>query len=401
VICPTVAAHAVQVAFSVLGISTGDRLEVYDGDEASGAPKAVVTGGAPLTFVSDDHSGCLTFRFVSDAQWYGQGWQGVVTCEPRTGCTVWGLQVQQLDDASVLVEWHCTGAVSPFVVEHGPLGWLPGNDVWAGEGGSLMFADTAAVALTGLQPGAVYELEVRAKCAPEEEYEHRSPVMRFQMDAACGYAFTDPGGEQEAYPSHANSVQTICPESPDQPVSLTFTSFQLEPWYDVLYVFDGPDTLSPLIGSSNPAPLTTPNFGPGGWWGLSNPPGTFVSSHQSGCLTTAFISDHTVEYGGWLAQVVCDHVGIPGTEADGPRFSCAPNPVRPGEDLFLHFPHGSTDMRSIELLGVCGQNLAIIPISWQGIEHGMIKLPDLAAGVYLLRPHGTLGSRMQARIVVN
>jgi hypothetical protein len=400
VICPTEPAHSVRVEFSSLAISSGDRLEVFDGAVDTGAPKAIITGGAPTSIISEHNNGCLTFRFVSDAAWYGQGWQGMVTCEPRTGCTVWGTHLEQIDPDAALVEWHCTGGLPPFVVEHGALGWLPGNDVWAGEGGSLVFADTAAVVLTGLQPGMVYELEVRARCDAEEEYVHRSPVVRFQMDAACGYAFTDPGGEQESYPSYGNSVQTICPEDPDRPVSIAFTSFQLEPWYDVLYVFDGPDTLSPLIGSSNPAPLTTPNFGPGGWWGLSNLPETFVSSHPSGCLTTVFISDHTVEYEGWVAEVVCDFVGIPGWGKDGPSFGCAPNPARSGEELTLAFSPGLADIRLIEVLSICGQHLTVVPISWKENEHGVIRLPALSAGVYLLRPYGTLVSRIQARVVV-
>jgi hypothetical protein len=161
VICPTGTANAVRVAFNNMSIGPGDRLEVYDGAEAVGAPKAVITSDAASTYVSDDHGGCLTFRFVSDGEWHGNGWYGTVSCGPRTGCTVWGVEVQQVDVDAVQVRWHCTGALMPFVLEHGDLGWTPGNYVWAGQGGSISFLDTAAAIITGLTPGGVHELEVR------------------------------------------------------------------------------------------------------------------------------------------------------------------------------------------------------------------------------------------------
>ncbi|MBL0127682.1 MAG: hypothetical protein IPP83_09520 [Flavobacteriales bacterium] len=401
VICPSGTAEATQVVFSSISFGMGDRLEVYDGAVASGTPKAIITAGAPgLAFVSDHSDGCLTFRFVSDGQWHGAGWQANVSCATRSGCTVWGVDVEPVGAGSVHVGWHCTGAVMPFAVEHGPLGWTPGTYLWPGAGGTVNLADTAAIMLNGLQPGAVYELEIRANCVANGEYDHRSLLTRFQLPPECGQPFTDFGGSLESYPAYESRVQSICPDAPGHAVILTFTSFATEPWYDAFYVFDGPDTSSPLIASGDPAPLTMPNLGPGGWWGLTDIPGPFVSTHSSGCLTTAFISDHMVQFDGWVAQVDCGFVGLPGPAGTDQVIRCQPNPATAGEQVIVRLPDGVTLIRMAEVLGACGDVAVTVLLKDQGADRCALQLPLLPPAMYVLRLVDDRGRSVHVRIMV-
>jgi hypothetical protein len=399
-ICPPVTGRAARVAFTAMNLATGDRLEVYDGPEANGAPKAIITGTTVSTHVSDHYTGCLSFRFVSDGQWQGTGWQGTVTCAQRTGCTVWGVDVEQTATDAVQVRWHCTGAVMPFVVEHGAVGWTPGNYVWPGTDGTVTLADTTALVLEGLSPGTVYELEVRANCAVDGEYQDRSIVQRFQMATGCGHPFTDLGGDLYNYPPYGSRVETICADYPDRAVSLTFSSFQLEPWYDVLYVFDGPDTSSPLFSSGNPAPLTTSDHGPGGWWGLTGIPGPFMSTHTSGCLTTAFISDDTVEYEGWSAQVDCGQVGIFEVGRSGSGFTTMPNPVYAGDALTLRLPPSLQGPLRLDLFNAAGDLQFSQAALQRSFDDHVLQLPPLASGLYTISVTDMKGTALHSRIIV-
>ena len=102
----------------------------------------------------------------------------------------------------------------------------------------------------------------------------------------------------------------ICPNNAGDRVIVSFSSFQVEASWDPLYVYNGPTQASPQIASTNGTPLTTPNFGAGGWWGTVAPqntgiPGTVMSTDPSGCLTFVHISDGSVQQAGWTASVAC------------------------------------------------------------------------------------------------
>jgi gliding motility-associated-like protein len=110
----------------------------------------------------------------------------------------------------------------------------------------------------------------------------------------CSGNFYDSGGNGNGnganYGNNENLIYTICPNSTAL-VSLNFTSFTMED-YDYLYVFDGPNTSAPSLGTYNGlVPLT----------------GTVqaTSSNASGCLTFQFISDGSVNYAGWAAAISC------------------------------------------------------------------------------------------------
>ena len=88
--------------------------------------------------------------------------------------------------------------------------------------------------------------------------------------------------EAGAYGHNENYTFTICPKDVES-ITLFFKSFCTEKQLDVLRVFDGPDTLSPLLGAFS---------------GTNRPP----SVTSTGCLTLNFKTDASVTCDGWEAN---------------------------------------------------------------------------------------------------
>ncbi|MCF6131091.1 DUF7619 domain-containing protein [Flavobacterium wongokense] len=118
----------------------------------------------------------------------------------------------------------------------------------------------------------------------------------------CGTTFTDPGGDAN-YANNTDYTITICPDSPGDMVTVTFTTFSTEATYDALYVYDGNTTTAPQILSTNPA-ANVPGSVAGGFWGNAIP-GPFTATSATGCLTFRFRSDGSVNATGWIANVTC------------------------------------------------------------------------------------------------
>lgn len=66
------------------------------------------------------------------------------------------------------------------------------------------------------------------------------------VQTACSGTLFDSGGNSD-YQNNTNSSITICPNGASQ-VTLNFTSFGFESWWDFLYIYDGTSASSPLIG---------------------------------------------------------------------------------------------------------------------------------------------------------
>ncbi|MCB0680762.1 MAG: CUB domain-containing protein, partial [Saprospiraceae bacterium] len=90
----------------------------------------------------------------------------------------------------------------------------------------------------------------------------------------------DPGGN---YDHNENYTFSICIPGADQ-IIMTFLYFCTEADFDSLRIYDGPDTLSLLIGT---------------YTGEPDPP---VIIATSGCLTLNFVSDPNVSCTGWEAH---------------------------------------------------------------------------------------------------
>lgn len=105
----------------------------------------------------------------------------------------------------------------------------------------------------------------------------------------CGSTFYDSGGASGNYSNNANQTTTFYPDTVGDAVTATFISFELESCCDELRVYDGPNTTAPLLGVFSGNTL----------------PGPFTSSHASGALTFVFLSDSSLTYLGWAANLTC------------------------------------------------------------------------------------------------
>ena len=109
--------------------------------------------------------------------------------------------------------------------------------------------------------------------------------------------FKDDGVDADYTPDF-NDTTTFCPDLTEgTKMTLTWAinaGFEFDvDGSDSIYVFDGPDASSPLLGTHNSA--TDPNgFAYAASW--NNP---------SGCLTVVFISDGATQGTGWLASATC------------------------------------------------------------------------------------------------
>lgn len=82
----------------------------------------------------------------------------------------------------------------------------------------------------------------------------------YQTQTACSGTLLDNGGASANYSDNSNSVVTISPAGAAK-VTVSFTQFGMESSYDYLYIYDGPNTSSPLLasytGTNLPASVTS------------------------------------------------------------------------------------------------------------------------------------------------
>ena len=103
----------------------------------------------------------------------------------------------------------------------------------------------------------------------------------------CSGTFYDSGGSAGNYTDNQNRTVTFCSSPAGQTISLTFSQFNIENNWDYMYIYNGPNTASPLLGT---------------YTGTTSP-GTI--SATSGCITIRFTSDGSVTASGWVAAISC------------------------------------------------------------------------------------------------
>ncbi|MBI4646244.1 MAG: hypothetical protein HY738_06515, partial [Bacteroidia bacterium] len=106
----------------------------------------------------------------------------------------------------------------------------------------------------------------------------------------CSGNFYDSGGPSANYNDDEDYIMTFCTENENEYIKFVFNTFYTES-YDRFYVYDGPDTLSPLI------------FRLSGQAVGSDVPPDIISSDS--CITFWFDSDGSTTYSGWNATITC------------------------------------------------------------------------------------------------
>jgi len=105
----------------------------------------------------------------------------------------------------------------------------------------------------------------------------------------CVGTFTDSGGLASPYSNNESIIMTLCSDTPGIGIQVNFLSFNTENINDVLTIYDGPDTASPIIGDFS---------------GIASP-GFVSASGASGCLTFEFNSNIAIFATGWEAEITC------------------------------------------------------------------------------------------------
>jgi hypothetical protein len=105
----------------------------------------------------------------------------------------------------------------------------------------------------------------------------------------CGSTVYDTGGPTGNYANNQNYAVTYCPTNPGEVVTLNFTQFATEGCCDFVTIYNGNSTSSPVMGTFSGTGL----------------PGSFTSTHPSGCITLQFTSDGSITAAGWAATISC------------------------------------------------------------------------------------------------
>lgn len=158
----------------------------------------------------------------------------------------------------------------------------------------------------------------------------------------CSGFFYDTGGSGGNYGNSQNFTYTICATG-GQCIRVNFTSFNLESGYDFLSIYNGPSTMSPLIGT---------------YTGTTSPG---VVTSTTGCLTFVFTSDAIITAPGWSATiscVTCGSGGGPVTAGDcGQAVTVCTNLT------FAVDPSGFGSVNEICPAGMCAANPNVNPAS--------------------------------------
>jgi len=304
-ICPSNTTDLVTVAFTSFATEAGfDVLSIYDGSSATAPLLGSYSGtNVPPTFTSSTPGGCLTFVFTSDGSVTGAGWVTNITCAPPPTCPKpTALVTSGVTSNSGTLTWTNNSTATQFEVLALP---CTSPAPTATTSGTLITPTSNTYTFTGLNADTCYTLYVRAVCSATDSsvWSVSSNIQTQITPPACGGTFTDPGGSAANYANNTDSTVTICPVTPGDVVTVTFTSFNTEATWDGLYVFNGNSITAPQIPSANGAG-NVPGGLAGSYWGTTIP-GPFTSSSPDGCLTFRFRSDGIINNPGWVANVTC------------------------------------------------------------------------------------------------
>ena len=308
-ICPTNPGDLVTVTFTAFSVQNGfDFLKVYDGNDITAPLLANLTGTAiPPSFTSTAATGCLTFVFTSNATTTAAGWISNVSCAPPPSCRVpAAIATSTVTSNSVILNW--TQPVNPdtTVANAWQVLALPCGSP-APNAGTTGFINTSTnpFTLTGLNSATCYDIYIRAVCSLTDSSVWGGPstITTQVSPPICGGNFVDAAGPTTNYANNSDSTVSICPITPGDVVTVTFTSFNTEATWDGLYVFDGNSITAPQIASANGAG-NVPGGLAGSFWGTAIP-GPFTSTSATGCLTFRFRSDGSINNPGWISTITC------------------------------------------------------------------------------------------------
>ena len=259
------------------------------------------------TFTSD---GSTTYHIAIE------GWNSAsvgdydldVTCVDVPSCLEpMNLAASNITSDGIELEWDEEATASLgyqwVVMASGDAPVVDGSEVATGNTAS----DAFMASVSGLSSDTTYDAYVRSICDGGEFSDWSSVEAFTTTPDYCGADnFVDSGGVSANYSLDETTITTIFPDTAGDVVFVEFLSFDTETGYDGLLIYDGPDTSAPLIDSGFINVGFPGSILPNGAWNGDSASGeTFISSHASGSLTFAFISDDLFNTPGWEAEVTC------------------------------------------------------------------------------------------------
>ncbi|HXB41295.1 MAG TPA: N-acetylmuramoyl-L-alanine amidase [Bacteroidia bacterium] len=182
--------------------------------------------------------------------------------------------------------------------------------------------------------------------------------------------FYDSGGPNGNYSNDEHLIWTISPAGATS-VTLSFNNFDVENTWDYLYVYNGPDIWSPLVGYYS---------------GTTNP-GTLIAS--TGTMTIEFRSDCATTATGWNASwnSVQNTTGTNQLAGGGGQLLAYPNPFN--EDISINYSLNENSSVKITLVDMIGREVSLFEHANQsaGMHHLKVdaKSLSLTQGVYFLK----------------
>lgn len=215
--------------------------------------------------------------------------------------------------------------------------------------------------ISGLEENVYYELMVGNVC---DNGIYGNVVKRLILlgDYCANETFTDTGGTNGNYGDDQVFTKTFYPSTPDEKVTLTFTSFHLEQGYDFMYIYNGGSTEDPLFANGNQL-------------SGNNIPGPFISTSEDGAITVRFVSDTYVNESGWQANVNCASLGIEDLN-NAETVRVYPNPSSDIVNI-----EASKEIKSLKLNDASGK---LILNKKSNSVHDKIEIYHLPKGMYVL-----------------
>ncbi|CAN5126719.1 hypothetical protein BH09BAC5_BH09BAC5_23080 [soil metagenome] len=370
-ISPT-AATSVSISFNSFNTeNTWDYLYIYDGNSVNAPLIGYYTGtNSPGTIVST--GGSLTLEFRSDCATTAAGWNASWTSNSNVIVPA-NLSVSPLacPNIGVVLNWANSGT-----------GWFV--DVSTDANFTTFYnkdvSSLTSVACPGgfclspscttylkFQPSTTYYWRIWDGTTETNGPSFTTPDCQYS-DFNCTGSFDDTGGPSGNYSGNEDYTFMIAPANA-QNVTINFSSFDLELNFDSLFIYDGPNTSSPLIGT---------------YTGTSSP-GTITSTDTA--MTLHFISDPFVNNTGFTSTWTCTQIST-GINEPGSfnLLSVFPNPF--SENITINYVLSENSEVEISLVNVLGQSVNLVPSQFkrEGKHQEEINLNNmqLSKGIYFL-----------------
>ena len=116
------------------------------------------------------------------------------------------------------------------------------------------------------------------------------PTSGITTVTTCAGTLYDDGGPTGSYSANALGGTTLVPATAGNKIRLQFNQFNIDPYYDVVRIYDGSSTSAPLIGE-----YTNYNL----------PPASVYATNATGSLTVVLQSDYYYNLSGIEAAISC------------------------------------------------------------------------------------------------